>query len=254
MKYLFILFFIPSVYAVEFEASQYSFVRIFEKAAKDPDWQQMDVRQKILWVRKRALKQKTVSDPVSDRYTLTAYGGPIDLVHFLMLASEALRDGVNMNERLYKEWKQEGGLIHLRGFNPSYPSEAHPDDLPSNALGALFGREIKQKLKNKKLDLLLEFKAFVKPLKLLPDSFAKKFSHRRSVMGLRLKEDSNLEISRYIWFTAAPLNLTQFYNSEYRKLHKKPFCKVLKSGRSCLSKAGFRLKNYRGVSIIIDRL
>ena len=61
MKYLFILFFIPSVYAVEFEASQYSFVRIFEKAAKDPDWQQMDVRQKILWVRKRALKQKTIT-------------------------------------------------------------------------------------------------------------------------------------------------------------------------------------------------
>jgi hypothetical protein len=250
VKLVFMMFFAISMSLTGFESKDYSFVRIFEKAATHPDWKEMTLSHKLLQVRKVALKQKTVSDPVSARYMITAYGGPIDLVHFLKLASDAFKD-INMKERLYKEWKQEGGAVHQNGFNPSYPSEAHPDDLPSNALGALFGRELKEK--KGEVDLLASFKTFVKVLKPLPDSLSQKFSHRRVVMGLLKKADTKTENSRYIWFTAEPLNLTALYNSESLKVTKKTFCKELKSGAACLAQAGLRIVKYRNLPILIER-
>jgi hypothetical protein len=232
---------------------KFSYERIFAKAIKDPGWNEMTLRSKLLLVRKVALKQKTVSDPVSDRYTLTAYGGSIDLVHFLMLAAEASKEKIDMKERLYKEWVQEGGTVHQNGFNPSYPSEAHPDDLPSNALGALYGKEVKLKFKNGETDLLKTFKSFIKPLKPLPDLLSKKFSHRRSVMGLTENATQKQETLSYIWFTAESLNLTALYNQHYTKMTSQSFCKVLNSGVSCLKQAGFVVRSYRGQKILIER-
>jgi len=231
--------------------NKYSFERVFDKARQSPNWQSLSLREKLMKVRAVALKNKTTSDPVSDRYQITAYGGPIDLVHFLMLAAEAQRDGINMKERLFKEWEQEGGFQHLNGFNPQYPCEAHPDDLPSNALGALFGQEMKKKgVEN---SLKEEFSKFIKPLVPVPDAIAKKFSHRLIVMGLPEKIDRKTETSRYIWFTAEPLNVSKLINYEAKKQTGKDLCKTAKSGKDGLLKAGFRIEYYKKRSILITR-
>mgnify|MGYP001380245162 CR=1 FL=1 len=253
MRISFLIFLLTSVYLqAKYSAGDYSFVRVFEKAKASPEWP-TDIQDQILFVRKVAAKNKTVSDPVSGRYTLTAYGGPIGLVHFLMLAYEATRDEINIKERLYKEWVSEGGPEHQFGFNPKYPSEAHPDDLPSNALGGLFGSEIKARMNNKGFNLLNEFTQFIKPLLPLPDKLAHKFSHRRGVMGLREEESFKIETSRYIWFTAEPLNQTRLINVVAKKENGEVFCKTLKSGASCLKEAGFRLRKYRGKTILVER-
>lgn len=248
-----ILLFILLIFSLKGEEkTEFAYQRVFQKAESSVGWDKLTLREQALLVRKIALKQKTVSDPVSDRYQITAYGGPIDLVHFLMLASEALRDNINIQERLYKEWEQEGGPQHIRGFDPRYPSEAHPDDLPSNALGALFGTEIK----NKKLNGTLRecFEQFIKPLKPVPDWLSKKFSHREIVMGLSDKADKNTEISRYIWFRAAPLNNTEILNKESMNQTKRNFCHLGKSDLHCLFLAGFQVKMYRHKPIIIERI
>jgi hypothetical protein len=237
-----------------FTREDYSFVRIFTKASAVQGWSSLSGREKLMKIRKVASQQKTVSDPVSDRYTITAYGGPVDLVHFLMLAVEATRKDMDIKERLYKEWVAEGGEDHQFGFNPQYPCEAHPDDLPSNALGALFGSEIKDKLDNEGFDILEAFIAFIKPLRPLPDVLAKNFSHRRIVMGLKKNEEPKNENSRYIWFTAKPLNMTALINEIARKTLGKNFSHVFADGSSCLKQAGFRLKLYRGKTILIERL
>ncbi|MCM8537787.1 MAG: hypothetical protein NE334_17730 [Lentisphaeraceae bacterium] len=254
MKYILILFFSISLTAAEnVKSEKFSYKRVFKKAKASPSWPKDDVQDQILFVRKLAAKEKTVSDPVSDRYTLTAYGGPIDLVHFLMLAYEATRDEINIKDRLYKEWVSEGGPDHQFGFNPKYPCEAHPDDLPSNALGGLFGTEIKHKMKKEDFDLFKEFSKFIEPLKPLPDRLAQKFSHRSGVMGLRVKETFKLEQTRYIWFTAEPLNQTGLINAVALRVDGKKFCKTLKTGTSCLREAGFTLRKYRGKTILVQR-
>ena len=232
--------------------NQYSYTRVFEKAEASINWDKLSLREKLMKVRAVAMKNKTVSDPVSDRYTITAYGGPIDLVHFLMLAAEAQKDGIDMNDRLYKEWVQEGGEYHLNGFNPKYPCEAHPDDLPSNALGALFGLELKSK--GMKGSLKDAFAEFIKPLVPVPDLTAKKFSHRMIVMGLPTKIDKQTESSRYIWFTAEPLNISKLINYEHKKLTGEDLCETASSAKDCLHKAGFQLRLYKNKSIIISRL
>ena len=232
-------------------AEEYAYQRIFSKAEQDSNWSKLSLRDKLMKVRSIALKNKTVSDPVSDRYQITAYGGPIDLVHFLMLAADAQKDGIDMKERLFKEWEQEGGLQHLNGFNPQYPCEAHPDDLPSNALGALFGQELKQH--GLKGSLKEVFAEFIKPLKPVPDSITKEFSHRLIVMGLPEKIDKKTENSRYIWFTAEPLNISKLINYVAKKQTGKDFCKTSASGKEALRLAGFRLQTYKNKSIIITR-
>lgn len=250
----FFCLFILSISAFSQNKTQESFAfqRVFSKAEEDPAWPKLNLREKLMKVRALALKEKTVSDPVSDRYQITAYGGPIDLVHFLMLAAEAQLDEVDMKKRLFTEWEQEGGYQHLNGFNPQYPCEAHPDDLPSNALGALFGEE----LKNNGLNGSLKdsFAAFLKPLMPVPDAIAKKFSHRLIVMGLPEKIDRQTENSRHIWFSAEPLNISKLINYESKKQSGKEFCKTLSSGKDCLREAGFRLEFYKSKSIIITRL
>jgi hypothetical protein len=160
-------------------------------------------------VRETALKQATVSAPISDRYQVTCYGGAIDLVHFLCLAAEVCA-GEGMRPRLHKEWVREGGPDHLHGFNFQRPPEAHPDDLPSNALGALFGWEMRAQQQDLSIDLLAAMKVFLAPLVPVPDAVAKQFSHRQIVMGFEKgKPSRSLIAERYGWFTARRMRATE---------------------------------------------
>lgn len=124
-------------------------------------------------LRESALKEDVVSDPVSDRYLITELAGPIDIVHFLGLAIQ-VQLGKTPDEALWKEYVEEGGLDHEKGLTATYLTEAHPDDLPSNALGALFSSELASQPGAR---LLPALNAFLGPLRPLPDTQAKQFTH-----------------------------------------------------------------------------
>lgn len=233
-------------------AERYSYRRIFQQAREDQAWADTtSVRQRLLLVRRHALQQATASDPVSDRYQITCYGGPIDLVHFLMLAAETVADKP-LAPRLYQEWKAEGGPQNQHSFNWSQPPEAHPDDLPSNALGALWGWQLQRAEADLETELLQAFARFIAPLVPVPDDVAKQFSHRAIVMGLPPGRASReLTAARYGWFTAAPLVQTERLNAVAREQLGAPLCEDVPDGAAALAKAGFQLKPYKGQPILI---
>ena len=128
--------------------------------------------EKLNLVREAALKLDIVSAPVSDRYLITALGGPIDLVHFLGLAITVSSGAMARDDALFDQWKREGGADFEAGLSTTYPTEAHPDDLPSNALGALFGEEIRTRQKDPNFDVAAAFREFFVPLEPVPDRIA----------------------------------------------------------------------------------
>jgi hypothetical protein len=205
----------------------------------------------MLLLRSVAERQKVVSDPVSDRYLLTCYGGPIDLVHFLQLAAD-IEAGADPETRLWKEWQAEGGphFVHW-GFDRSEPPEAHPDDLPSNALGALFGSEVRQQAP---ADLELALRGFFAAFLPLPEVLAAKLSHPRGVMGLEAKATRQEQEARQTWFTARPLLQTERFNRLAREASLPPLCLDFADGAKALRQAGLQLVVVKNQPIRITRL
>lgn len=194
-----------------------------------------------LWaIREAALAEPVVSNPVSDRYLITELGGPIDLVHFLGLAIRVFKDPKVHDAELWSHYVEEGGMDYEKGRTRNYVTEAHPDDLPSNAFGALFGAELAQ---NKDVDVALEMTRFLRNLKPLPDSTVKRYSHGVMVMGLRGTESERHQRSRREWFTARPLLVAQFWKLVPQVTQ-----------REALRRAGFSLERIRGREIKIVRL
>ena len=106
-----------------------------------------------------------------------------------------------------QQWKSEGGPDFEAHRTRTYPTEAHPDDLPSNALGALLGLELRIHNTEVSFDLQGALRRFFDSLSPFPDVVAKKYSHNQVVMGLRGGEAKSVEQSRREWFTALPLYL-----------------------------------------------
>ena len=238
-----------------FSQKDYAFKRIFSKAKSDPKWASSKTLTDRIWlVRSYSSKFSVVSKPVSDRYMITCYGGPVDLVHFLCLAAYICSGKHNLQKRLYQEWVSEGGPDNIGRFNYQTPPEAHPDDLPSNALGALFGSELRKHNQNLSYDLETAFERFVAPLIPLPDSVSRQFSHREIVMGLPRNPDRKLKESRYAYFTAAPLVQCQRINAVSENVLGHRLCEPVFDPILALNKAGFRLLSYRDKPIIIRRM
>ena len=241
-----------------FTEENFGYMRVFARAKRDVLWKKAASNSaRMMLVRKYALKTKTVSSPVSDRYMVTCYGGPVDLVHFLCLSANICSGKHVLAPRLYREWVAEGGFDNLQRFNLQEPPEAHPDDLPSNALGALWGYELKKNELNLDFDLQKSFDDFVKPLRPVPDVISKQFSSYEIVMGYPqakpAKVLSEMWKERKTWFTAEPLLLCHKINKvSLEKLGKK-FCSVPASGERALEKAGLVLRYYKRRSIIILR-
>ena len=257
MRYLIFTLFLASFTLVgdSYANKDYSFVRVFERAKQDVKWQEAQTLTERLWlIRKYSAKHAVTSDPVSDRYVVTCYGGTIDLVHFLCLAANVSSGKHERAPRLYQEWLAEGGKENLYKFNYSEHPEAHPDDLPSNALGALFGLELRKHDKDLSVDLQKAFTDFVAPLLPVKDEIAKAFSHREIVMGLPEKPSKKLYEERHGWFTAAPLLHIKKLNAKAIEKRGKPLCKFFKDGRQALKEAGFVLYGVRKRPILISRL
>lgn len=220
--------------------------RLITEAKSDPGWAQATTAGKVRLIRETALKKDVVSTPVSDRYLITVLGGPIDLVHFLGLTIVVCSGSAERDKALLDQWKDEGGEDFEAKRTRSFPTEAHPDDLPSNAFGALFGEEIRNQNNRVDFDVTAALLKFLAPLEPVPDAIAKKFSHRRIVMGL--SDDATRETirSRSEWFTAQPLFSLYAFDAKRAKR--------LGNSVGALRKAGFSLRSLEGKPIAIDRL
>ena len=152
-----------------------AFDRVMLAAAKRQEWQSATTLSETLkTIREVALGYDVVGKPVSDRYLITRFAGPIDLVHFLALCSSTC-GGRDLEEALMQQWKSEGGPDFEAHRTRTYPTEAHPDDLPSNALGALLGLELRIHNTEVSFDLQGALRRFFDSLSPFPDVVAKKY-------------------------------------------------------------------------------
>ncbi|MEM1297372.1 MAG: hypothetical protein AAGH89_18550 [Verrucomicrobiota bacterium] len=231
-------------------AEEFPHDRLISEAKSRQEWKRANRHRKLELISEAALTKPSTSDPVSDRYTITFYGGPIDWVHFLNLAVFVYSGDQSYGEAQHHQWLKEGGLLFEAKKTRTNPTAATPDDLPSNALGALFGKE----LQASELEVEIALRKFIAPLLPVPDRLAKEFSHQAIVMGIPVKPTTRDLDLAYAWFSAMPLNLTKLINTKSHELIKRPFANPEPSGLAALRQAGFTVVNYRGRPVLIERM
>ncbi|MEO0413421.1 MAG: hypothetical protein AAF226_00555 [Verrucomicrobiota bacterium] len=221
--------------------------RLMAMAEAQEGWEEQKTLSGKMWKLREAIMPLGIaSDPVSDRYLITKLGGPIDWVHFLALAAQTCSGKHSLEEALMIQWKAEGGPDHEKGLSRTYYPEAHPDDLPSNAFGALFGREMMKFQSQPEVGLGMKLHQFLAPLLPVEDALAQSFSHRYIVMGLSDGASRDVVLSRSEWFTAEPLFVLTPLDPALRR--------EVTSARAALNRAGFEVFLIEGRPIGIRRL
>lgn len=221
--------------------------RILAAGMRSAKWSSAkSLTERLQAIRDEALKQDVVSRPVSDRYQITVLGGPIDLVHFLGLAYIVCSGSSDREQALLEQWTREGGPDFEKGLSRTYPTEAHPDDLPSNALGALLGEELRPHNLELDFDLPGALRRFFSSLEPVPNQIAHRFSHTQIVMGLRESSSVREFRSRSEWFTAQPMYILPAVAPERAAR--------IPDSVAALKAAGFVVRKYQGRPIVIDRL
>ncbi|MEM7696834.1 MAG: hypothetical protein AAF236_00330 [Verrucomicrobiota bacterium] len=216
------------------------------KAKAQPQWGESDHFEKLKLIREVALEESVVSTPVSNRYEITALGGPIDWVHFLALALEVAKGKKSRDDALLYQWLEEGGEDFLEGRSDRFPPEAHPDDLPSNAFGALFGEEQAAAMREAGFDVVSALDDFIRPLEPVDHEESRGLSHRVVVMGLSKNASHEVVLRRSEWFTAVPIFTLHAYD--------KARASQLGNAERALSQAGFKIRKIEGLPIAIDRV
>jgi TfoX/Sxy family transcriptional regulator of competence genes len=198
-------------------------------------------------------------DPLSDRYVLTARGGTLDLVHLASQSAAVCAGNLKVEDAVQIQWEAEGGADAAAGKEKRADGEefeANHDDLPSNALGALFGEEIRAHEQDLDFDLPKAFQDFLRPLDPLPDQYAKKFSHAEVVMGITQAVLPRADyFAQSKWFTAEPFLTNDWIN---RQLDERLGANAERlpgyaAGLEGLRAAGFDLLEHRGEKILIRR-
>ena len=226
--------------------SEDAFDRVAKTAQTTDKWTQANTLEKKIWaLRSVPEKFAITSNPVSDRYLITRYGGPIDFVHFFALAATVCR-GDALEEALFRQWKSEGGPDFQAGRTRTFPVEAHPDDLPSNAFGALIGSELRPLNNNISFPLIERFRQFFDSLSPFPDELIKKHSHDQVVMGFQGSPTMAERYQKSEWFTAVPL----FLVPRLEPLREPKF----PSSRAALRHAGYDVYLIHGKPIGISRI
>ncbi len=221
--------------------------RMLAAAVAAPEWGRAEsLTGRLLVIREQALKQGVASVPVSDRYVITLLGGPVDLVHFLGLAGTVCSGKMERKAALMDQWRREGGPDHEAGLTGTYPVEAHPDDLPSNALGALFGEELRAHNGDLTHDVAGDLRRFFAGLQTVPDAVAQRFSHDQVVMGLRPGAPLAVRRARSEWFTALPLYVVPLVAPGRMK--------EIPDAASALRAAGLEVRPVEGRMIGIERV
>jgi len=223
-----------------------AFDRIVKAALATEKWTKADTLEKKIWALRAVPERLEItSAPVSDRYLITRYGGPIDFVHFFALAATVCR-GDDLEESLFRQWEREGGPDFEAGRTGTFPVEAHPDDLPSNAFGALIGLELRPHNHDASFPLIERLRKFFDSLSLFPDDLIKKYSHDEIVMGFQGSPTTSERRRKSEWFSALPLFLVP--RLEPSREPKFP------SSRAALQQAGYDVYLIKGKPIGIRRI
>lgn len=219
-----------------------SLERILQEALQQPAWRSARHQvERLTLIRDAALRKAAESDPISDRYVITALAGPVDLVRFLGLA-RIVCSGKDRRASLLKEWQKENGA----GKAFAKPLDLTPEDLPSNALGALFGEELRPQLNNLQHDVAASLRAFFKPLEPQPDSIVRSLTFERAVLGLPASTTTEERNKVHSWTTAKPVYLIPAVAPE--KIGTYP------DAASALKAAGLDLRKHQDLPIILERL
>lgn len=219
--------------------------RVIEASMKSSLWNlSRNLSDRLGVMREKALSFDASSTPVSDRYVITTLAGPVDLVHFFSLARTVCK-GTDRYKALHREWDREGGPLHVARQTTS-KTDCQPDDLPSNALGALFGEELMPYNADLDLNLAARLKVFFAKLEPVPDTIAKSHPHETLVLGLTPSSTRDEIRASHEWFTAAPLYIIPTVAPDRAA--------ALPNSVAALKAAGLMLRTYSGQLIIIDRL
>ncbi len=220
--------------------------RVLETAQKSASWPLARTQSdRLALLREKALVHKSETTPVSDRYLITALAGPIDPVHFFGLARNVC-SGRDRRTELFREWQREGGTNALTPSGDAKSADCTPDDIPSNALGALFGEETQPHEADPNYDLIASLRQFFTKLEPIPDAIVKTHPHESAVLGLT-PESSREEIkARHEWFTAMPLYIIPIVAPQRAA--------ALPDAATALNAAGLLLRQYDGQPIILDRV
>lgn len=181
---------------------------------------------------------------ITDRYLITAYGGPIDLVHFFGMARLVCAGSEERRTLLLKQWNREGGADYV-AKTPGRQYDATPDDLPSNALGALFGEDMKARDLDLNANLPEALTAFLRDLHPVPDEVVAKFSFDQLVLGIEGETSAEIRRSRSEWFKAEPLYILALVSPDRAA--------TVPDAAAALRSAGLVVRNHEDQPIIIDR-
>ena len=220
--------------------------RVISAAAKTPEWKAArDQAERLQALRQQALKYAAESEVPSDRYVITALAGPVDLVRFFGLAKTVCSGTAERRAALQHQWRREKAGS-LREPNPPADAELYPDDLPSNALGALFGEEVRPHNKDLGYDLVGVLQKFFAPLEPVADSVTAKFSYEQLLHGLAANASAESRRLSRSWATAEPLYLLPVIAPERTK--------TLPNAAAALKAAGLEVRVHEGQPMVIDRI
>lgn len=221
--------------------------RLLQATAKTPEWKSASKQaDRLQALRKQALRYSAMSEIPSDRYLITTLAGPVDLVRFFHLARVTC-EGDDRRSALLHQWRRENGPSLLPGATRPPPPDAalFPDDLSSNALGALFGEELKPHNVDPSYDLPEAIRKFFAPLEPVGDAVVAKHGFKRLVHGLEANasaEDARLSRT---WLTAEPLYLLPVLAPNRAN--------SITNAAAALRSAGLELREHEGEPLIIDR-
>ncbi len=194
-------------------------------------------------MRDKALANSADASPVSDRYVITTLAGPVDMVRFFNMARLISR-GSNRYQMLVREWEREGGPAYMARRSAPGSTDCRPDDLPSNALGALFAEQVRAEEHNLDYDIVPRLKKFFAKLEPVSDEIVKQFPHETLVLGLTPSSTrEEIRASREC-FTAAPLYLIPVVAPE-RKV-------AIPNALVALKTAGLELRREKGQLIVLE--
>jgi hypothetical protein len=220
--------------------------RITATVAKSPGWTGARTQaQRLQLLRRQALKYAAVSDLPSDRYQITALAGPIDLVRFFHLAATVADGGEDRRALLLHQWNKERAGT-LEGDNPPPGVELFPDDLPSNALGALFGETLRDHNHDLTFDLSAALQQFLAPLEPVPDQTVGKSSFERLVHGLEANASESARAKSRAWATARPLYILPVVAPERAK--------TAPDADAALKLAGLEVRQLENHAVLIEKI
>lgn len=220
--------------------------RVIDAAITSSQWPRVRSQADRLDIlRDKALKHPAKATPISDRYVITVLGGPVDLVHFFGLA-RIVCAGQPRRAALAKEWEREGGPQALIRRADEVVADCTPEDLPSNALGALFGEEMRRANADLSHDLVASLRAFFAKLEVVPDAVIQNQSYERLILGVTPLSTSEQQIASRHWFSAQPLYMVPVVAPERAG--------SIPDAAAALKAAGLELRNQDGQPIILERL